>query len=82
MHYLLSKTKETTSVQSRIGGGKPWGNTADSCHWTWLSPAQHTKTRMDKGSGMDSRRRKGVKETGKLHRLHVHLARLQSIKPD
>ena len=54
MHYLLSKTKEKTSVQSRIGGGKAWGNIADSYHWMCLSPAQHTKIRMNKGSAMDS----------------------------
>ena len=61
MQYLLSKTKETTSVQSRIGDKSSWGNIADSCHWMCLSPAQCVKTRIDKGSAMDSRRRKGVK---------------------
>ena len=61
MQYLLSKTKETTSVQSRIGDGNSWGDIADSCHWMCLSPAQRMKTRIDKGSAMDSRRRKGVK---------------------
>lgn len=76
VEYALSAKQDKGNSQ-RSKPDKRGGTLRRYCRL--LSPR---KTRIDNGSAMDSRRRKGVREPIRLHRLHVDLVPLQLIKPD